>query len=56
MTVLGLDPFGDSSVTNRLFFKTLPIEQWDVAREFRKTAKKAFDKKGVEIPFPHRTI
>lgn len=56
MTVLGLDSFGDSSVNIRLFFKTLPIKQWDVAREFRKRVKKAFDAKGIEIPFPHRTI
>lgn len=56
MTVLGLDSFGDSSVNIRLFFKTLPIKQWDVAREFRKRVKKAFDEKGIEIPFPHRTV
>lgn len=56
MTVLGLDSFGDSSVNIRLFFKTLPIKQWDVAREFRKRVKKAFDEKGIEIPFPHRTL
>ena len=56
LTVLGLDSFGDSSVNIRVFFKTLPIKQWEVAREFRKRVKKAFDEKGVEIPFPHRTI
>jgi len=56
MTVLGLDSFGDSSINIRLYFKTLPIKQWDVAREFRKRVKKAFDEKGIEIPFPHRTI
>ena len=56
LTVLGLDSFGDSSVNIRVFFKTLPIKQWDVAREFRKRVKKAFDEKGIEIPFPHRTI
>jgi small conductance mechanosensitive channel len=56
MTVLGLDSFGDSSINIRLYFKTLPIKQWEVAREFRKRVKKAFDEKGIEIPFPHRTI
>ena len=56
MTVQGLNSFGDSSINIRLFFKTLPIKQWDVAREFRKRVKKAFDEKGIEIPFPHRTI
>jgi small conductance mechanosensitive channel len=56
MTVLGLDSFGDSSINIRLYFKTLPIKQWEVAREFRKRVKKVFDEKGIEIPFPHRTI
>ena len=56
MTVQGLDSFGDSSVNIRVYFKTLPIKQWEVAREFRKRVKKAFDEKGIEIPFPHRTI
>jgi len=56
MTVLGLDSFGDSSVNIRMFFKTVPIKQWDVAREYRKRVKKAFDERGIEIPFPHRTV
>lgn len=56
MTVLGLDSFGDSSVNIRLFFKTVPLKQWEVAREFRRRVKKAFDAAGIEIPFPHRTI
>jgi small-conductance mechanosensitive channel len=54
--VLGLDSFGDSSVNIRVMMKTRPIEQWKIAREFRKRVKKVFDEKGIEIPFPHRTI
>lgn len=56
MEVLGLDSFGDSSVNIKVMMKTMPIEQWKVAREFRKRVKKIFDEKGIEIPFPHRTI
>ena len=56
MEVLGLDSFGDSSVNIKVRMKTKPIEQWRVAREFRKRVKKIFDEKGIEIPFPHRTI
>ena len=56
MTVQGLDSFGDSSINIRLYFKTLPIKQWEVGREFRKRVKKAFDERGIEIPFPHRTV
>jgi len=56
LTILGVDSFGDSSVNIRMYFKTVPIKQWDVAREFRRRVKKAFDEQGIEIPFPHRTI
>jgi small conductance mechanosensitive channel len=56
MEVLGIDSFGDSSVNIKLMFKTQPIKQWMVAREFRLRVKKAFDENGIEIPFPHRTL
>jgi small conductance mechanosensitive channel len=56
MEVLGLDSFGDSSVIIKVMFKTQPIKQWTVAREFRLRIKRAFDEKGIEIPFPHRTL
>lgn len=54
--VLGVQDFGDSAVVIRLAFKTLPLKQWDVAREFRRRIKNRFDAEGIEIPFPHRTI
>lgn len=56
MDVLGLDSFGNSSINIKLFFKTLPREQWNVAREFRRRVKKTFDARGIEIPFPHVTL
>lgn len=56
MTVLGVDSFGESSVNIRLFFKTVPLKQWEIAREYRRRLKKAFDAAGIEIPFPHRTV
>jgi len=56
LEVFGVEDFGDSAVVIRIRFKTLPIEQWNVAREFRKRIKKAFDAEGIEIPFPHRTM
>jgi len=56
MTILGLDSFGDSSVNIRMYFKTIPLKQWEISREFRKRVKRAFDEKGIEIPFPHRTL
>lgn len=52
----GVQEFGDSAVMIRIMFTTKPIKQWDVAREFRRRLKKAFDANGIEIPFPHRTV
>jgi len=36
--------------------KTLPLKQWDVAREYRRRLKKAFDAAGIQIPFPQRDV
>jgi len=54
--VVGVNNFADSAVVIRARIKTRPIEQWNVGREYRKRLKKAFDKYGIEIPFPHTTI
>ncbi len=55
-TVWGVDGFSDSSVDIRVVGDTQPGRQWDVAREFRRRIKLAFDAEGIEIPFPHRTL
>jgi len=54
--VMGLDKFDDSALIIKARTKTVPIKQWSVAREFNRRMKKAFDERGIEIPFPHRTI
>ena len=54
--VFGVQELGDSAVTVRCRFKTPPMHQWAVAREFRRRMKKRFDELGIEIPFPHRTV
>ncbi|MBI4408926.1 MAG: mechanosensitive ion channel family protein [Gemmatimonadetes bacterium] len=54
--VLGVEAFGDSSVNLRMMAKTLPLKQWDVARELRRRIKKRFDAEGIEIPYPHVTF
>ena len=48
--------FGDSSVNARIVVQVMPGEQWEAERELRKRLKREFDKLGVEIPFPRRTI
>lgn len=54
--VVGVDDFAESAVMIKILGDTKPIRQWDVMREMRKRIKIAFDKEGIEIPFPHRTI
>jgi small conductance mechanosensitive channel len=56
LEVLGVDGFGDSQVTIKIRFKTMPLEQWRVGRELRRRIKKAFDAQGIEIPFPHVSV
>jgi moderate conductance mechanosensitive channel len=56
LEIMGLDRFEDSAIIIRARITTLPIQQWRVGREFNKRMKKVFDQRGIEIPFPHRTI
>ena len=53
--VQGLMDFGDSSVTARVVVRVAPGEQYAAERELRQRLKRAFDAKGIEIPFPQRT-
>jgi small-conductance mechanosensitive channel len=54
--VPGIETFGESAVNIRVMVKTLPLKQWDVARELRRRIKLRFDQEGIEIPFPHQTV
>jgi moderate conductance mechanosensitive channel len=54
--VLGVDNFGDRGLIIRVWIKTQPLEQWNVAREFRHRLKIAFDQAGISIPFPQQAI
>lgn len=53
---LRVEDFADSAVVVKILGETKPMKQWDVAGEFRKRLKIAFDKEGIEIPFPQRVI
>lgn len=54
--VLGIADLADSAVVFRLWARTLPMEQWGVERELRRRIKVAFDREGIEIPYPRRVI
>lgn len=53
---LRVDDFGDSAVIIKILGETKPIKQWDVTGELRKRIKVAFDREGIEIPFPQRVV
>ena len=51
---LRVDDFADSAIIIKILGETKPLKQWDVTGELRKRIKIAFDKEGIEIPFPQR--
>ncbi|MGQ0813139.1 MAG: mechanosensitive ion channel family protein [Gemmatimonadota bacterium] len=54
--VPGVESLGDSGVVIRMTAKTLPLKQWDVARELRRRIKNRFAAEAIEIPYPHLTF
>ncbi|HWS76168.1 MAG TPA: mechanosensitive ion channel family protein [Quisquiliibacterium sp.] len=52
----GVDKWADSAVMIRGRFKTVPLEQWSVRREYLRRLKNEFDARGIEIPFPQLTV
>ena len=54
--VFGLDKFDDSAIIIKGRIPTVHKQQWAVRREFNRRVKIAFDKNGIEIPFPQTTI
>lgn len=53
---LRVDEFADSAVVIKILGDTQPLQQWSVTGELRKRIKVAFDKEGIEIPFPQVTV
>ena len=54
--VLGVERLGAHGISIRLVVKTRPSEQFRVSRELRRRIKAAFDREGIEIPFPQQTV
>ncbi|MGV8154344.1 MAG: mechanosensitive ion channel family protein [Alkaliphilus sp.] len=55
-TVLGVTNLGDSDVVLSVIAKTVSMQQWSTERKMRKAFKEAFDKAGIEIPYPRRYL
>ena len=54
--ILGVEDFCDRGFVVRLWFKTEPLKQWEVSREFRRRIKNAFESAGVPLPLPQQQI
>jgi len=52
--VQGVMQFGESQVEVRLVVMVRPMAHWEAERELRIRLKEAFDREGIEIPFPRR--
>ena len=56
LEMAGVERWADSSVVLRARFRVAPLEQWTVRREYLRRLKIAFDRAGIEIPFPQMTL
>jgi small conductance mechanosensitive channel len=54
--VLGIDGIEHSGMLIRIWIKTKPLQQWIVAREFRRRLKLAMKKEGIEIGTPQQFV
>jgi small-conductance mechanosensitive channel len=54
--VLGVEDFGERGLVIRVWIKTQPLKQWEVAREFRRRIKVAFDRAGIPIPLLQQQV
>jgi small-conductance mechanosensitive channel len=54
--VWGVENLGADGISIRLVVKTRPGDQFPVMRELRRRLSETFEREGIEIPFPQRTI
>lgn len=52
----GITAFGDSAITVRARIKTIAGGHWGTGRAYNEFIKQVFDRRGIEIPFPHVTL
>lgn len=54
--VPGIEALTETGMVIRMMAKTLPLKQWDVARELRRRIKLRFDAEGIDIPVTGVTV
>lgn len=52
----GVEDFSDRGLLVKLWIKTQPLKQWDVAREYRRRLKHALHQVGIEMPVPQQSL
>jgi len=55
-SVLRVDNLGDSGIDIKILGDTKPAKQWAITGELRLRLKDAFDREGIEIPWPHTKV
>ncbi len=54
--IIGVDSFGPDAAILQARFKTMPIKQWAVGREFNRRMKKRFAELGIPLSFPQNMV
>lgn len=54
--VLGVDNFSDRGSVVRIWIKTEPLQQWAVAREFRRRLQKVFERHNIPLPVSQQKV
>jgi small conductance mechanosensitive channel len=52
--LLGVEQLSHTGIMIRLWIKTAPLQQWNVARELRRRLKMAFDQSDIHIGIPQQ--
>jgi moderate conductance mechanosensitive channel len=54
--IFGVDNFTETAVIIKARLKTMPLQQFNIGREYRRRLKKAFDVAGIEMPIAQRAV
>jgi small conductance mechanosensitive channel len=55
-SIFGLDSMTYDGLLVQIWVKTAPMQQWSVARELRVRVKQAFDREGIALGMPQRSL
>ena len=56
LEMAGVDRLEESAAIVRCRFKTMPIQQWNVRREYHRRLINRFSELGIEFPYPRRVF